>query len=76
MVISFLDSYGNTQENSGTRTQSLSRSLSSPFIMRVPFFLLFGFNKGPQNEKCKRVLLRNLEIDVEVFIPERPLTQT
>ena len=24
----------------------VSRFLSSPFIIRVPFFLLFGFNKG------------------------------
>ena len=26
----------------------------------VPFFLLFGFNKGAQNKKGKRVLLRSL----------------
>ena len=28
-------------------------------MIRVPFFLLFGFNKGTQEEKGKRVL-RNL----------------
>ena len=33
---------------------------SSPLIIRVPFFLLFGFNKGTQKEKGKRVLLGNL----------------
>ena len=40
----------------------VSRFLSSPFIVRVPFFLLFGFDKGTLNKKKggKRVLLRNL----------------
>ena len=29
----------------------LTRFPSSPLIIRVPFFLLFGFNKGTQKEK-------------------------
>ena len=29
-------------------------------IIRVPFFLLFGFNRGPKKKKGKRVLLGNL----------------
>ena len=29
----------------------LYRFPSSPLIVRVPFFLLFGFNKGAQKEK-------------------------
>ena len=33
----------------------------SPLIIRVPFFLLFGFNKGTPKKKGKRVLLGNLE---------------
>ena len=28
------------------RVQSLTRFLSGPFIIRVPFFLIFSFNKG------------------------------
>ena len=32
-------------------------------MIRVPFFLLFGFNKGTQNKKGKRALLRNLVSD-------------
>ena len=28
--------------------------------MRVPFLLLFGFNKGTKKKKGKRVLLENL----------------
>ena len=39
----------------------LTRFSSSPLIVRVPFFLLFGFNKGtPPKKKGKRVLLGNL----------------
>ena len=35
---------------------------SGPLIIRVPFFLLFGFSyKGTQNKKGKRVLLGNLD---------------
>ena len=45
-------------------TLANTRFLSSPFIIRVPLFLLFGFNRGTQEEKGKRVLLSNLE-DVE-----------
>ena len=37
-----------------------SRFPSSPLIIRVPFFLLFGFNKGTPQKKGKRVLLGNL----------------
>ena len=40
-----------------------TRFPSSPLIIRVPFFLLLGFNKGPKNEKGKRVLLGHLEKD-------------
>ena len=29
-------------------------------MIRVPFFLLFGFNKGTQEKKGTRALLRNL----------------
>ena len=39
-----------------------SRFLNDPLIIRVPFFLMFSFNKEPYNKKGKRVLLRNLEI--------------
>ena len=38
----------------------MARFPSSPLIIRVPFFLLFGFNKGTQKKKGKRVLLENL----------------
>ena len=31
----------------------IARFLSSPFIIRVPFFLLFGFNKGTLKKKAK-----------------------
>ena len=41
-----------------------SRFPSSPLMIRVPFFLLFGFNKGTQKEKGKRVLLGNLVIQL------------
>ena len=37
-----------------------SRFPSSPLIIRVPFFLLFGLNKGNQKKKGKRVLLGHL----------------
>ena len=30
---------------------SIARFPSSPLIIRVPFFLLFGFNKGTQKAK-------------------------
>ena len=39
----------------------MPRFLSSPFIVRVPSFLLFGFKKGTLKKKGKRVLLRNLD---------------
>ena len=38
-----------------------TRFLSSPCVVRVPFFLLFGLIRGPQQKKGKRILLRNLE---------------
>ena len=40
-----------------------TRFPSSPSIISVPFFLLFGFNKnkGTKKKKDKRVLLGNLE---------------
>ena len=31
-----------------------TRFPSSPLIIRVPFFLLFGFNKGAQKEKGQK----------------------
>ena len=31
-----------------------TRFPSSPLIIRVPFFLLFGFNKGTQKEKGQK----------------------
>ena len=37
-----------------------TRFPSSPWIIRVPFFLLFGSSKETQKEKGKRVLLGNL----------------
>ena len=43
------------------RPLSKTRFPSSPLIIRVPFFLLFGFNKGTTKKKGKRVLLGNLE---------------
>ena len=39
----------------------ITRFPSSPSIIRVPFFLLFGFNKGTPKKKGKRVLLGNLD---------------
>ena len=45
---------------SSVRPFVLTRFLSNPFIIRVPFFLMFSFNKGTQTKKGKRVLLRNL----------------
>ena len=39
---------------------ALPRLPSSPLIIRVPFFLLLGFNKGTQKKKGKRVLLGHL----------------
>ena len=46
---------------------SLARFPSNPSIIRVPFFLIFGFNKAiPQNKKAKRVLLGNLGL-VRIF---------
>ena len=32
----------------------LSRFLSNPFILRVPFFLIFSFNKGTLNQKGQK----------------------
>ena len=37
--------------NSAGIPYTLPRFPSSPLIIRVPFFLLFGFNKGTQKEK-------------------------
>ena len=38
----------------------VSRFLSSPITIRVPFVLPLGFNKGTLKKKGKRVPLRNL----------------
>ena len=35
----------------GSSGLRVARFPSSPLIIRVPFFLLFGFNKGTQKEK-------------------------
>ena len=32
----------------------LTRFLSNPFIIRVPFFLMFSFNKGTLNQKGQK----------------------
>ena len=32
----------------------MSRFLSNPFIIRVPFFLIFSFNKGTLNQKGQK----------------------
>ena len=37
-----------------------ARFLSSPFIIKVRFFLRVGFYKETPKKKVKRVLLRNL----------------
>ena len=33
---------------------SYSRFLSNPFMIRVPFFLIFSFNKGTLNQKGQK----------------------
>ena len=38
----------------------LTRFPTGPLLIRVPFFLLFGVNKGTQEKGGKRVLLGNL----------------
>ena len=49
-----------TKLNPTINHKTVSRFLSSPFAIRAPFFLLWGFNKGaPCNKNDKRVLLRN-----------------
>ena len=35
----------------GSCSKAFARFPSRPLIIRVPFFLLFGFHKGTQNEK-------------------------
>ena len=36
--------------------------MSGPFLTRVPFFLLFGFQQGdPKIQRAKRILLRKLD---------------
>ena len=37
-----------------SESASQTRFPSSPLIIRVPFFLLFGFNKGTQKEKGQK----------------------
>ena len=32
----------------------MSRFLSSPFVITVPFFLIFGFDKGTQKQKGQK----------------------
>ena len=38
-------------QGSGFRVFCITRFPSSPLIIRVPFFLLFGFKKATQKEK-------------------------
>ena len=40
----------------------LASSLSSPIIIRVTFFLLFGFDREPKKKKGKRVPLGQMYI--------------
>ena len=42
-----------------------SRFPNNPIIIRVPFFLLFNFNKETPNKKGKRVLLGHLDYGVK-----------
>ena len=37
--------------------KTLTRFPSSPLIISVPFFLLFGFNRGTQKEKGQKGLI-------------------
>ena len=47
-------SKGPKTESSCLALRNLSRFPSSPVILRVPFFLLFGFNKGTLKEKGQK----------------------
>ena len=51
---------GDSKRDRALKEGSTSRFPSSPLIKRVPFFLLFGFNKGTQKKKGTRVLLGHL----------------
>ena len=53
-----------------------SRFPSGPLIIRAPFFLIFGLNKGTQNERGKRVLLGNrglINRGPRAYITRQPL---
>ena len=39
---------------SSVRPFVFTRFLSNPFIIRVPFFLMFSFNKGTLNQKGQK----------------------
>ena len=41
-------------ESAGLTDRLFPRFPSSPLMIRVPFFLLFGLNKGNQRKKGKR----------------------
>ena len=43
-------------------------------MIRVPFFLLFGFNKGNQKKKGKRVLMGHLVKDPRKLMPRQERT--
>ena len=43
---------------------TLTRFLSSPIMIRVPFFLLFGFNKGALNQKGQKGTTQEPSSDV------------
>ena len=44
--------YGAVPEES--KGSHISRFLSNPFMIRVPFFLIFSFNKGNLNQKGQK----------------------
>ena len=50
------------QTHTDARMSMGSRFPSNPIIIRVPFFLMFSFNKETQNKKGKRVLLGYLGV--------------
>ena len=47
----------------GGRTRAITRILSGPFIIRVPFFPLFGFNKGTRKKKGQKGTTQEPSLD-------------
>ena len=59
------------------RNATEARFLSGFLIIRAPFFLLFGFNKGTQKEKkAKRALPRSLGGDTSNHVASRVTERT